>query len=206
MRATEALTLLIDLTKELPGIPEYQQQLASAKIQVGHVFLARGDTSEAFALYTESRTLLEGLSASNQDNDHLLGQYTLSLRYVGSILATQGKLQEARELQSKAATIADKLVAKSPGNASIGDLAGGSHFDLGDVFWSSGRLDQAAASFRKCSDIVEGQIEKHPEILSLKSSAVKFGAIRLQSMQASLVGGRRDASRRGSQAGRAKAL
>jgi tetratricopeptide (TPR) repeat protein len=147
-RAFEAHRLLTELVAESPSHSIYQHDLSFAQNEVGDVWAAQGNLSEALEAFRRSIAIRERLTKTDSNKAGWQRDLSVSYNKIGDILATKGDLAGALQNYRTALAIRDTLVQADPSNTSWQRDLSASHNKIGDVLAVEGNLSDALISFR----------------------------------------------------------
>jgi len=154
-RAIEAHSLLVGLTSEKPGDPNYQRGLSAAQHELGDVLVARGNLAEALKVYRDSLDTAERFVKADPSSD--TWQHALSVSYerLGDVFFAEGNLSEALASYQGDLTIRARLAQADPSNPDwLRDLSV-AYEKVGNVLVARGNLPEAQKAYRDSLAIAE---------------------------------------------------
>ncbi len=131
------------LEKQAVGDAGLTRLVMVAKGQLGDVAVKRGNTDDAYGLYSQGLEIARKLTASDPGN--ALWQHDLSVLYekLGDIYRAQGDLSKAKDMYSQGLEIRRKLTASDLGNAEWQRDLSVSYNNLGNIYAAQGDLSKA---------------------------------------------------------------
>jgi serine/threonine-protein kinase len=162
--AQAARRLFEALAQDQPGLPAYQNALATCYYDLGIVLAGMGRLHEAEQAYRQAITGRERLVTDQPGS--AVYRHSLAGSYVnlGGVLAEMGRAQDAELAYRKAIAAEELLVKDHPAAPQCWDFLSNGYGSLGIVLARSGRVQEAEQVFGKAIAVKERLVNDRPAV------------------------------------------
>jgi len=136
-----------------PDVGELRKR-GSARLQLGALLRAQGDTPAALSELRASLRIAEELAGAHPVDAGLVADVMMVHRKIGDVLLEQGKLDEVLASYRASLAYATWTLALAPRSANVQKQLAVSHGRLGDAFEARGDLAGALTEYRYYRDVM----------------------------------------------------
>ena len=165
-----ACELFDRLASDFPNEPQYRNQLAQCRNDLGDLLAERGQFDVAKQILKDAAPLYE-LDGPDAVHDPIRQRNLMRTNSIlGQIYIQLGQLDQAESAIRSAANSARVLVQESHNNADPVNSLGRTHQDLGHVLNLTGRFEQAGIEYRKAVELLTETSRSHADDPAIRVS------------------------------------
>lgn len=146
---------LVHLTASDPSNSQWQRSLATNRIHLGDLLMARGDSASAVESYRAAIAAAEHAAAADPQDSAVLGDLIMSLSNVGNVYKLRGEFDAALQAYRQSLALAERVGKTEFDKLVFKDYSSVNHVRIGDLLMERGDMAGALRSFRSALAIRE---------------------------------------------------
>jgi tetratricopeptide (TPR) repeat protein len=158
----QGISLLEELTAELPGVADYRKELAGCHSSRGRLLEVIGPPREAERAYRRALDLQEKLVSDDPEQPDYRHDQADTLDGLANVWKSTGQLQKAEKAYRQAVELGENLAADFPARTKYRKSLAAAYGNLANLLARTGRLGEAERLYRKTVRTTEKVVREWP--------------------------------------------